>query len=130
LMVYDASRSKWLSVSEWVVGWGDDFADGSLLAGYGITTPGSGTGVKIPKNATIVAVAARAKAGNATKGFTLRKNTSTSIHTFSLSSSEYTNLTLDIDLASGDYIWLEADAAGLSAQDVVVIYWIKWRVTP
>jgi len=126
LYIYDASRSKWLSSSEWTLQWGHDNGDGELLRGSGVNTPGTGTGVLIPKDCTIVRISGRQRNGAATKQFDILVN-GTSALNFDLTSDEYTNNTVDEDLDADDYIWIEVESAGGGAQDVAITLWFAWR---
>jgi hypothetical protein len=123
---YDASRTKWLSTSEFVLNFGEDGANGNLLAGYGISNAATGTGVVVPRDATIKRITARAQGGNATKAFDILVNGVTA-SSFSLAAFNYKNNAADIDLSEDDYIWVEASAIGASATDVAIVLWVAWR---
>lgn len=126
LMAYDASRTKWLSTSEYVLAWGRDNADGNTLLSYGISTAGTGTGVLIPYNATIKRIAARSTGGEPAKIFYILVN-GVSVRSFALAASVFSENTTDIDLAAGSSIWVEADAAGIGSLETIVALWIAWR---
>lgn len=126
LYIYDASRSKWLSSSEWTLQWGHDNADGELLRGSGVNTPGTGTGVRIPKDCTIVRISGQQRSGAATKQFDVLVN-GTSVLNFDLTSDVYTSNIVDEDLDADDYVRVEVESAGLGAQDVAITLWFAWR---
>lgn len=128
LMIYDASRGKWLSSSSLTFGFGRDTADGNRLLSYGIASGGVGTGIGIPRNATITRVFARAVGGQPDKTFHIMIN-DIQVSSFSLVASSYKSNTTNIDIDEDDYLWVEADAAGTPATDVLVFLWLKWRVT-
>jgi hypothetical protein len=126
LYVYDGNRSKWLSSSEYTLQWGHDNADGQLLRGPGVIFPGSGTGVLIPHDCTIVRITAHQRTGPATKQIDVLVNGS-SVLNFSLSSDVYKSNTVDQDINEDDELWVEADSAESSSSDLTVVLWIAWR---
>lgn len=126
LYIYDGSRSKWLSSSEWVMQWGHDDADGELLRNSGISSPATGTGVRIPHDCTIVRITARQTDGETAKQVDVLIN-GTSALNFDISSNVYTSNTVNQDVDAGDYIWLEIEAAGGGSKDVSVSVWFAWR---
>jgi len=127
LYIYDGVRSKWLSVGEWTLQWGHDNADGELLrGGGGINTPGTGTGVRIPKDCTITRITGRQRDGATPKQFDVLVN-GTSVLNFDLITNVYTSNTVDQDLNADDYVWVEVEAAGLGSQDVSITLWLAWR---
>jgi hypothetical protein len=123
---YDASRSKWLSVTEFPFFFGDDATDGAYLRSCGVVTPGTGTGILIPRDCTIKRITARSRAGNATKAFNILLNGATT-SSFSLAANLYKNNAADIDAAEDDYLWVESSATGTGSQDVAVVFWVSWR---
>jgi len=123
---YDATRTKWLSITECVYSWGHDNADGNQLRGHGIINAGSGTGILIPRDCTVKRITARTRAGNATKQFDLLVNGS-SVLSFSLAAGTYKNNSANTDLNEDDYVWVEASATGAASNDVAIIIWTSWR---
>lgn len=126
LYVYDDVRSKWLSVAEWTLQWGHDNGDGELLRGSGVNVAGTGTGVLIPRDCTIVRISGQQRNGAAAKQFDVLVN-GTSVLNFDLTSDVYTSNTVDEDLDADDYIWVEVEAAGGGSQDVAITLWFAWR---
>lgn len=131
LMQYDASRTKWLSVAEFTLGWGHDSPDGQLLAGYGITVASAGTGIRIPRNCCVKRISARCTSGNVTKRYDVYVNGATVLN-FSLANvggnGVYHSNAVNLDLAENDAVWIWAAAAGLASNDVTVLLWCSWRV--
>jgi len=126
LYIYDSNRSKWLSSSEYTLQWGHDNADGELLRGSGINNPGTGTGVLIPHDATIVRITAHQRTGPATKQVDVLVN-GTSVLNFDISSDEYKSNTVDQDVNEDDELWVEVESAGTGTIDVAVTLWLAWR---
>lgn len=128
LYVYDSSRSKWLSSETMVLSWGGsgNFDDRYLETNGNFSATG---GIKIPKNATIVAITAQATTGgNPTKGFEIRKNNpSVTVNTFSLVANTYNNKTSNIDINADDFLRVFATNAGSDVTSPTVTLWIKWR---
>jgi hypothetical protein len=127
LMVYDGVRAKWMSVGEFMMGWGRDGANGNYLLQYGIGVAQVGTGVLLPRDATVRRISVHAAAGNATKAFDLLINDVSAL-SFSLVASEYINNATNIDVDQGERLWVSASASGTAANDVVVTIWVSWRV--
>jgi hypothetical protein len=127
LMAYDGVRAKWMSVGEFMMGWGRDGANGNYLLQYGIGTAQVGTGVLLPRDATVKRISVRAASGNATKAFDLLINDVSAL-SFALVASEFVDNLLDIDVDQGERLWASASAAGTAANDAVVTIWVSWRV--
>ncbi len=126
LYIYDSSRSKWLSSSEFALGWGHDSGDGELLRAYGVNNPGTGTGLRIPHDCTIVRITAQQRGGPAAKQVDILLD-GTSTFNFDIASDSYKNNTADIDVDEDEELWLEIEPAGTASQDVTVILWLAWR---
>ncbi len=126
LFIYDGSRSKWLSSSEWTLQWGHDNATAELLRGPGIRTPGVGTGILIPKNCTIVRITAQQRTGITTKRIDILVN-GTSTLNFNVSANVYKNNSVNTNVAEDDYIWVEIGSAGVNSRDITVTLWFAWR---
>lgn len=130
LMAYDSSRSKWLSVAEWTMQFGHDSGDGTLLRGYGVNVPGTGTGLYIPRAACVKRISVRTRTDNNLKRLDIYVNGS-SVLNFNLvdgtNSSYYKNNAVNLNLSEDDNIWVYVDAAGLAVRDVAVSLWCAWR---
>jgi len=126
LYVYDGARTKWLSAHEFALGWGHDSGDGELLKGYGIDVAGTGTGVLMPKDATITRISCRQRSGPDPKRFDILVN-GASVFNFNAVTNVYKNNSANIDLSENDNLWIEVDSTGTAAQDVAVILWLAWR---
>jgi len=126
LYQYDGTRAKWLSIDEQHFDWGENSASGKYLKiGSAI---GTEVGYKIPMDATITMITARATSGNLSKSIQLRKNgSSTSIKSFSLSSGEYTSNNDNINLSAGDYIQVYVEAGSTPVKDIVISIYTRWR---
>ncbi len=141
LYMYDATRSKWLSVETTALQYGYAFgADNQVLffggdIGLDNTTENA-TGAKMPFDGTIVYIAVESSGGNSSKSFDIEisgtpvpdDNANPSIDgRFSLSSGAYSYTDYNIDFSAGDYIMLKARANGSAVNDPAAIIWVKWR---
>ncbi len=129
LMHYDAVRSKWLSEPTQFC-WGHDNANGNALRGSGINVPSAGSGVLLPRSATVTRISALARTGNATKQFDLHVNTippAAAALSFSLAALKYKDNVTNLDLSEDDSIWMWAAVAGATTRDVTVRLWVSWR---
>lgn len=131
LMAYDASRSKWLSTTEWTMTWGHDTADGELVRGFGINVAATGTGALIPRNACLKRISVRSISDNIAKRLDVLVN-GTSVMNFNLvggpNDSTYINNAVNLDLAEGDNIWIYVDSALLGLDELAICFWCSWRV--
>jgi hypothetical protein len=131
LMAYDASRTKWLSVEEFTLAWGRSAADGVLLGGPGVTEPGSGSGILIPRNCCVKRITSRTTSDNVLKRLDLYVNGSTAMN-WSLvdatSSSTYKSNAVNQNLAEDDYVWVYVDSALGEIANVTTVLWCSWRV--
>jgi hypothetical protein len=125
---YDSGRTKWLSITEFPFAWGHDYTDGTYLRGGGLITPGTGTGILIPRDATIKRISARSLSGDATKQFDILVN-GTVASSFALTANLYKNNAVSIDVSEDDYVWVQSSSIGTAAVDVSVIFWVSWRTT-
>lgn len=122
----DQTRAKWLSTSEARLPFGHDNADNQLLRHNDIQTPQTGTGVRAPRDGTIIAVAALAANGAPTKQLDVRVN-GVSVLTTTLVASAYTNITANIDFAAGDRIDVFAASPAGGVQDIAYDVYARWR---
>lgn len=126
LYAYDGTRSKWLSVTENIYHWSDSSASGKIMQIGGALD--IGLGFKIPQNATVTKITVWSSGGNATKGFEIRKNGSTTpLKSFALASGSYVSTNDSIDINAGDVLQVYVSAAGTSVLDPVVSIYLKWR---
>lgn len=126
LYLYDATRSKWLSITESNYYWADDNIKGKYMKiGDAL---GTNVGFTIPANATIVKVSCSESTGS-NRELQLRKNGSpASIKTFNLSAGSYTSTNDNIDLLSGDIMQAYVSGgSGSPCKDLVVNVFLKYR---
>jgi len=126
LSLYDATRSKWLSISEVKYSWSSNNIKGMYMKiGDAL---GTDVGFKVPSNSTIVKVSCSESTGS-NREIQLRKNgTATSLKSFNLSSGSYTSTNDNIDLAVGDIIQAYVTGgAGSPCKDLVVNIFMKYR---
>jgi hypothetical protein len=131
LFMYDAIRTKWLSIGATAFTWsirGNSRNEYLKFSGGGLRD--LGTGAPMPFDGTIVYIAATSTAGMATKGFDIlvRNGTTTnSTTTFNLVANNYSNTTHNINFAAGDYlnVWCQDDA--VDVVDPTLTVWVKQR---
>jgi glycine cleavage system H lipoate-binding protein len=127
MYAYDGTRTKWLSVTENIYHWSDSAATGKIMQIGGALD--IGLGFKIPQNATIVKITVWSSGGNASKGFEVRKNgSSTPLKSFALTTGSYTSTNDNVDLNAGDVLQIYVSSVGSSVLDPVVSVYLKWRV--
>ncbi|NMH87841.1 hypothetical protein [Flavivirga algicola] len=140
LFMYDATRTKWLSVETTALqyGYGTSTDDQTLYFGGDIgyyLAPQDVSGPKMPFNGTIVYLTIESSGGNASKRFDLLINGTnvgnnsdpTLDGRFNLSGGSFTRTTFNIDFNAGDYITIRAASNGSAVEDPAAIIWVKWR---
>lgn len=125
--IYDSTRSKWLSTQMTPISFGRSGSVDQALLAVG-TCVALGSGVKIPYNATIVAITSQSSGGNSTKQMAVLVNGSlTPAVTWNESGNTALLNNVNVDLNAGDFIRAGADAPGAAVDDPVVTVWICWR---
>jgi len=122
----DQTRGKWLSTSETRLSFGHDNADNQLLRHNSIQTPQTGTGVRAPRDGTIIGVVALAADGEPAKQLDVRVN-GVSVLTTTLTAFVYANITANIDFAAGDRIDVFAASPAGGVQDIAYDVFVRWR---
>jgi hypothetical protein len=134
LYAYDSDRSKWLSVQRMFLMFGKrGNTRDQYLSFYGSDMTSNNSGIRVPRNATIVSMSAEldaaAPAGNAT--FYVRKNdVATNIESLQVMNGQVgahdTSSTIDTDISAGDFLqaWLDSDS---NVEDPIVMVEIAWR---
>lgn len=128
LFIYDSARSKWLSVERMYLIFGRkgktsnqylDFGGGKL--------PSNNSGLRIPRDATIVAMSAQLDA-NGTSNFRIRKNdNSTNIETLLVNAALGAHsTTLNTDINAADFLQCYSDNAS-KVSDPMIIVEIAYR---
>ena len=134
LFMFDATRSKWLSVAETAIQFARDGNVNTQTLRFGGDMVNGGLGPLMPRNGTIIAVTATTFS-NSTKSFELRvreynpgtgATTTTQSHTFSLINFEHIDQNLNIDFNTNDFITVRGSTGG-NAQDPAIVIWVKWR---
>jgi hypothetical protein len=118
LMVFDATRTKWVSASKQLLQFGASNADGQYLTINGVQ---SGlTGFLMPRNAVITSITVKQAGGNDTKGFEVRVDgAALGGGTFALVGGAHSATNYNLNVAAGSFVQLFAAAAGQSAKNVV-----------
>lgn len=122
----DQTRGKWLSVAEVNYAFGHDNADNQTLRFNGQQTPQTGAGIRLPRDATIVAVVAHAADGELNKQLDLRVN-AVSVLTTTLAAGAYSNIAVDVDAAAGDLLDVFAASPSGGVQDIAYDVFVRWR---
>jgi len=130
LYMYDLTRAKWLSIENTTLLYGRTGPRSNQVLNFMCNFGNQNSGAFIPMNATIVHISARARGGNATKGFSLEIRNGAgfvSSTTYNLVGREYTNTTLNIDVNAGQYLMARIGNTGGNVTDLTLIVWLKWR---
>ena len=130
LYMYDATRTKWLSVESTAIQFGRNGATDTQNLQYGGNMASGTAGALMPFDGTIVAITAMGASGDDTDiNVRVRdaSNTNTINETFALSGLRYTDTAANFDFDAGDYITARARDATTTTTDVTVIFWVKWR---
>ncbi len=131
LYMYDATRSKWLSLETIALQYArnGNFDNSRLFFGGNLQNANSGA--MMPLNGTIIGVSAISAGGNTSKQFQVRiRNGNTNqpgTFTFNLVNRQYISTTDNADFNAGDYINVHVQSAGSNVSNPAVILWIKWR---
>lgn len=130
LYLYDASRTKWLSVASSTFNFGKEGNQNNTDLEYAGDIDDSGPSML--QNGTIVYITINSSGGSATKAFTLSRynaaNAIVSTHTFSLHTGELVVDDANINFSKGDYfiVSVDNDLTG-NVQDPSMVIWTKWR---
>jgi len=128
LFIYDGTRSKWLSVERLYLVFGRRGNTSNQYLSYSAgRLPSNNSGLRIPRDACVVAMSAQLDASG-TANMRLRRNDSASnISTLAISAALGAHDTsLDINLSAGDFLQMYSDNAS-SVQDPMVIVEIAYR---
>ncbi|RDK88407.1 hypothetical protein [Marinirhabdus gelatinilytica] len=130
LYLFDATRSKWLTVESSTVTFGleGDLNNKNLEYAGDIQN----NGPNMPYNGTVVYAAINSSGGSLTKGITLEVYNSLrnliQTHNYNLVDGRLLLTDLNIDFSAGDYflVKVDDDTTG-SVKDVSMVIWSKWR---
>lgn len=129
LYIYDATRSKWLSSETSVFSWGNNGNTDNQYLEFA-TSDAANSGVKIPVNATIVAVTiqtATSSSDNA-RQFTIRKNNpNVDVVNFSTAAFTYNSILVNTDVTAGDFLRVFVTDEPNEVSSPIVTLWLKWR---
>lgn len=132
LYMYDATRSKWLSVESTALQFGRDGNINSQTLYFGGNLESGSSGPLMPYDGTVVGITANSSGGTSTKQFQVRVRNGTTTQTtisFNLSSNTYTDSTTNNNFSTGDYINVRAINNGDgTVSDPGIVVWVKWRV--
>jgi hypothetical protein len=129
LCIYDATRSKWLSVQRQFIVFGrKGTTKNQYLGFFGSRLVSNSSGLRLARAATIVSVAGQFKeAGTAT--FNLRRNdVATNVDSLTVSAAVGNeDISKNTDLNGGDYIQCQLGAT-VAVEDPMVVIEIAWRL--
>lgn len=135
LYLYDASRSKWLSVENTLINFGlAGPADNQELEYVGDVED---SGPRMPYDGTIVHVSMNASGGQLNKGVWLYKN-DVAIANDDVAierdgfleldaTNSFINAQYNLDFNAGDSFRMVVGDEGVAINDLSVVFWIKWR---
>lgn len=129
LYIYDATRSKWLSSEVSVFSWGNNGNTDNQYLEYA-TSDAANSGLKIPVNATIVAVTIQTATTSSdnTRQFTIRKNNpSVDVVHFTTAAFTYNSTLVNTDVNAGDFLRVFVTDEANEVSSPIVTLWIKWR---
>ncbi len=130
LYMYDATRSKWLSIESTALQYGRNNSSDTQNLQYGGTMVSGSSGPLMPFDGTIVAISSVGSSGDDTD-VNIRardaSNTNSINETFTLSSLRYTDTSANFDFNAGDYITVRARDAATTTENLTVVLWVKWR---
>jgi hypothetical protein len=122
---YDATRSKWLSISEIMYNWTENNAQGKYVC---IGNTQGTVGYLIPQLFTITKIAFFSSSAPANKVVQIRKNNaSTPLYSFTLVNNKFSAVNLNIDLAVNDLLQVMIPSTGGNVSDIVCNVYGKWR---
>ena len=131
LYMYDATRTKWLTLESTAIQFGRDgnVGDVNLLLGGNMDSDTSGA--LMPFNGTIVAITAMAASGG-NQPINVRARDASNVdsvdETFTLASLRYNDTTTNLDFDAGDYITVRVFGGNSNRPvDVTTTVWVKWR---
>lgn len=130
LYMYDATRTKWLTLESTAIQFGREGNTTQDNIRYGGNMISGVSGALMPFDGTIVAITAMAASGDDTDINVRARdaaNTNSVNETFSLASLRYTDTATNLDFDAGDYITARGRDNTTTAVDVTVIVWVKWR---
>ncbi|OIQ27736.1 MAG: hypothetical protein BM564_11705 [Bacteroidetes bacterium MedPE-SWsnd-G2] len=131
LYMYDASRSKWLSMATMPLQFGRNGATTAQNIHFGGNMVSALSGPLMPKDGTIIGITINSANGNATKEFEIRvrnDNSTLSTESVNLVDNVYNSISHNIDFSSGDYITVRArDNGNGDVIDPAIVVWVKWR---
>ena len=134
LYMFDAARSKWLSIGATALQFASNGNVNTQTLRFGGNMTNASVGPLMPHNGTIIAITATTFA-NPTKNFELRVRdynpgtgtiTTTQSYDFGLTNYEFVNQNLNMDFNTNDYITVRGSGGG-NSQHPVVVLWVKWR---
>jgi len=128
LCVYDNTRTKWLSISRPIFVFGRRRTTYDQYLNFFVgSLPSNNSGLRIPRNATLVSLTAQLDASG-TCTFEIEKNdTGTSIATLDISATTFAVQTnTNVDVSAGDFLQCHMDATP-SVEDPIILIELAWR---
>ncbi|WP_313804339.1 hypothetical protein [Flavobacterium sp.] len=124
LYFYDNTRTKWLSSETVALNYSNSGdTDDEYLNSNSVNS-----GIRIPYNATLIAITARASGGDTSRQFRVRKNGSTTnLLSFTVTTFNYSSTTQNLNFDAGDFINIYVDNESGDITNPTVTLWLKWR---
>lgn len=133
LYMYDAVRTKWLSVGFSSLDFGRNANSDNQPLRFGGNAEDDDTGAMMPFDGTIIAIGAKASDGVANKGFEVRVRNGNGAAAnqatlnLNLAGGEYQSNNNNLDFDAGDYLSVYVVNAGGNIENLAVTLWIKKR---
>lgn len=128
LCIYDNVRSKWLSVARPTISFGRfRSTQNQFLAFYGGSIYSNNSGIRMPRNATIVSLSAQLDVAG-TCDFRIRKNDSVAIANLTLDGViGLSDTTINVDVDAGDFLQCRLAGVVGSVEDPFIFIELAWR---
>ncbi|MDO5971584.1 hypothetical protein Q4Q35_17405 [Flavivirga aquimarina] len=135
LYMYDATRSKWLSLETTALQYGKSGGTDDERLEFAGDLTNNGSGPRMPFDGTIVYLTIESSGGVSNKQFDLKINgsdvgnsgTASLDGRISLSGGSFNYTDYNIDFDAGDYVTIEARSNGGDVNNPVAVIWVKWR---
>lgn len=129
LCIYDANRSKWLSVQRQFLVFGRrGLSKNQYLGFYGSRVVSYGSGLRLARAATIVSIAGQIQAAGTCTFNIRRNNVATNVDNLGIAASIGSeDISKNTDLNSGDFIQCQIGST-IPVEDPMVVIEIAWRL--
>lgn len=132
LCIYDAARTKWLSVQRQFLTFGRAGSTKNQYLNFGVgSMPSNNSGYRMQRNATIVSVSGQLDASGTCTMNVRRNDTSSNIHTLDINAAfgnvDISASTANVDVSATDYLQAYLATTSSGVEDPVMVIEIAWR---